>query len=194
MIKLLGKVFGGISKAYAAKQEMKTEIALAEHNLKVNKIKREADYQAKALDSDTQADLAAIEVRKSTWLDELYGVVFISPLIMFWVAPDRAKAWVSSVKELPEWYQLAIGGILIATFGLTRFARTLIEIYFNRKKPASVPAYDPTPIIALGRDLGVSETRILDAVAQKLTLEQCRALWKKDAANHIVVPNDMVTE
>ncbi len=53
-----------------------------------------------------------------SWTDEFITVVYFSPLLVAWFAPERAGAWVQMVQSLPQEYNAVLAGITAAVFGL----------------------------------------------------------------------------
>jgi len=54
---------------------------------------------------------------KRSWTDELVALVWFSPMMMAWISPDRATAWIDTATADPEYYALLVG-ITAAVFGL----------------------------------------------------------------------------
>jgi hypothetical protein len=85
---------------------------------------KKAKYTAEAKRYEMQAqaeadwDQEALRQAQYSWKDELITLVIYAPLVVAWFNPEKAMAWVEFVDELPVWYQLFMGGILAASFGL----------------------------------------------------------------------------
>lgn len=104
---IIDGIINGISKLGTAWVESKTVKMKAKAELDQIKVTQSNDY-----------DITALEASKGSWKDELITLVFFSPFVVAWFAPERADAWVAWVKALPPEYWLVIAGIVAASFGL----------------------------------------------------------------------------
>ena len=64
-----------------------------------------------------------IESMGRSWTDEFIVIVFFSPIIVNWFAPERATAWFASLDTAPEWYTALVIGITAAVFGLGKIKK-----------------------------------------------------------------------
>ena len=58
------------------------------------------------------------ESMQRTWTDEFITVVWFSPLLVAWVEPDRATAWIDAVLGQNPEYVAIVASITAAVFGL----------------------------------------------------------------------------
>jgi len=52
-----------------------------------------------------------------SWTDEFIAVVWFSPLIVSWISPDRAQAWIDTITSQDEYFSMLVG-ITLAVFGI----------------------------------------------------------------------------
>ena len=71
--------------------------------------------KGKASQENIKARMSAM---KRSWTDEFLVVVYFSPLVVGWVSPERAMAWLAMVGEMPDSYMAILFAITGAVFGL----------------------------------------------------------------------------
>tara|TARA_Y100000004_G_C8834322_1_gene377591 strand:+ start:103 stop:477 length:375 start_codon:yes stop_codon:yes gene_type:complete len=84
---------------------------------------------------DQSADTAASSGMEASYKDEFLTLIFSIPLIVIfwesvWGDPEsvqQVKAAFQAMGELPDWYQYAFLGCVIATFGLRGMAKFLVN-------------------------------------------------------------------
>lgn len=123
----------GLFSLLKARQKRNAEITELKHETKKEEIRHKSEMKKQRQTNDANADVASIEARKSTWLDEYLAILFTSPLWMGWFDFEKARNWVQFVRELPEWYYGTIILITAASFGWTRFVLPLFKYFFNKK-------------------------------------------------------------
>ena len=86
----------------------------------LKKSKYVADAKRYEMQSKAEADWDQEALRQAqySWKDELITLVIYAPLVVAWFSKEKAMAWVEFVGELPVWYQIIMGGIVAASFGL----------------------------------------------------------------------------
>lgn len=119
-------IISGLIAAVNKWQEGRTKIKEAKISAKVAKYDAQAQRYYKLLDAETNWDLEALRQSQYSLKDELITVIIFSPLVVAWFDPARAKAWLDFVVNVPLWYQIVMGGIIAAAFGL--------RWYFTKKK------------------------------------------------------------
>lgn len=77
-----------------------------------------ADRAKQEAKSESDYDTTALKQMQFSYKDEFAMLVWYSPIVLAWVYPEKAQAWVDFVGGLPHWYQLGMLGILASTFGL----------------------------------------------------------------------------
>lgn len=111
--------------------EGRIQIKQAKINVQLARYKAEEARWQSAHESETNWDLEALRASKTSWKDEYLTIVLTAPFIGSFI-PDVqdkvAKGW-GYVANAPEWYQMALIGIVAASFGL--------RWMFNRKLGAA---------------------------------------------------------
>lgn len=87
-------------------------------DLKKSKNEAEAARHKQAAQIEGDWDTEALRQSQYSWKDEFLTLIIFSPLIVAWFDEERAMAWVEFVSELPVFYQIFMGGIIAASFGL----------------------------------------------------------------------------
>lgn len=78
----------------------------------------ESQYKEKALQGEIDYDLYAMQQKQHTILDDIIGIVFVSPFVVAWFDEQKAMAWVGFVSAIPLYYWIVFSGIVASTFGL----------------------------------------------------------------------------
>ena len=65
-----------------------------------------------------EALMTRLNAMQRSWTDEFITVVYFSPLMVAWFAPERSEQWVAMVQSLPAEYNAVLAGITAAVFGL----------------------------------------------------------------------------
>ena len=130
---------GGYNERKTIAAQSAREIAQAETELKVTKIKAEQTRIQKEADSDVDYDMQVLRNRNKTLMDELLIIVFVGLFLAHFVPslqPYMAGGWVAMGYEgAPWWFEFAIVGILISTLGLFRLFKFFIGRFY-RVRPA----------------------------------------------------------
>ena len=87
------------------------------------KAKHEAEiaFQHQLAKNEATWDLIALRMSQFSIKDELITIIWFAPLVVAWFEPEAAMDWVTFVSELPLFYQIAMFGIIAASFGLRWF-------------------------------------------------------------------------
>lgn len=67
--------------------------------------------------------VAVAENMQRSGTDEGISLIWFFPLVMLWISPERAIAYINQLESLPEWYVQMLVGITIAVFGLGKLNR-----------------------------------------------------------------------
>ena len=114
---LLGSV-GGLATSWI---DGKTAVQKAEAQIRMKEATGEIDWE-----------LAAIRATQSSWKDEWLTIIFTLPLILSFCG-DWGRQSVHdgflSLQQMPDWYQLSLGAIVAASFGIRSVSK-----FFGRKK------------------------------------------------------------
>lgn len=106
VVTALGSLFSGWLETKKAKQEA------------------EAAYHRAKLQGELDWDTEAMRQAQFSWKDELFVIVWLSPLVVAWVYPEKAQEWLDFVGEMPYWYQIGMFGMMAASFGLRWFFKS----------------------------------------------------------------------
>ena len=104
----------------------------------VTEKKADAEIKLAMAKGDIDWDIAAIKGADSSWKDEYLTIVFTIPLILCFVPIDSiqesvALGFQTLQTSVPQWYYVALGSIIGASFGL----RGVAKFFQNKvaKKP-----------------------------------------------------------
>lgn len=151
--KLLSSVVDGVSDHFKGKQELKKAKIEAEKII----IQSEADTKkAIALSKINQAqngqiidanlDQIAMKQMASSWKDEFIMFIFYIPVILAFIPQTQkyALAGFEVMKQMPEWYQYSIIGILVVTFGMRGLLKNVLSHKITKlPQPSSQPPIKP---------------------------------------------------
>ncbi len=91
----------------------------------------EAEVRKKQLTGEIDWDLAAIKGTDNSWKDEWITLLFSIPLILAfcgdWGNDIVAKGFMA-LEVMPQWYQIALGGIVSASIGMRSVSK-----FFGKK-------------------------------------------------------------
>ena len=93
--------------------------------------KAEAQIRMKEATGEIDWELAAIRATQSSWKDEWLTIIFTIPLILSFCG-DWGRQIVHdgfmSLQQMPDWYQISLGCIVAASFGIRSASK-----FFGRK-------------------------------------------------------------
>ena len=124
---LFSKILEPVTGLIKSWNDGRIQIKQAKIGVQLAKYTAEAERWKSAHQSETNWDLAALEASKTSWKDEYLTLVFTAPFIGSFIPEVQdqvSKGW-GYVSNAPEWYQMALIGIIAASFGL--------RWMFNRK-------------------------------------------------------------
>jgi len=133
---LFSSVVDGISGHFKGKQELKKAkieaqkiIIQAEADTKkaiaLSKVKMAENGQM----IDANLDEIAMKQMASSWKDEFIMFIFYIPVILAFipVTQQYALEGFEVMKQMPDWYQYSIIGILVVTFGMRGLLKSLLS-------------------------------------------------------------------
>ena len=128
---MLAALIGPISSIASTWLEGKVEKTKAETGAKVARAKAEAVIMEKKATGEIDWDLAMAEGSKHSWKDEWITLLFSIPLILAfcgdWGNEIVARGF-ASLEVMPQWYQIALGGIVSASIGMRSVSK-----FFGKK-------------------------------------------------------------
>ena len=93
--------------------------------------KAEAETKMKIATGELDWDLAAMKATENSWKDELITLLFSIPLILAFCGDwgnDIVARGFESLEVMPQWYQIALGGIVSASIGMRSVSK-----FFGKK-------------------------------------------------------------
>lgn len=85
----------------------------------------------KSINGELDLDHNSISGMRWSWKDEWFTVVFSTPIITIFYGAifdkpeviDRMASGMEVISSLPEWYQILLGGMVTASFGILTYQR-----------------------------------------------------------------------
>ena len=93
--------------------------------------KAEAETKMKIATGEIDWDIAAMKATENSWKDEWITLLFSIPLILAFCGQwgnDIVAAGFASLEIMPQWYQIALGGIVSASIGMRSVSK-----FFGKK-------------------------------------------------------------
>jgi len=81
----------------------------------------EAEIKKKQLTGEIDWDIEAMRATENSWKDEWITLLFSIPLILAFCGDwgnDIVARGFASLEVMPQWYQIALGGIVSASIGM----------------------------------------------------------------------------
>jgi hypothetical protein len=107
---MIGQLIGSLTGLATSIIDGKTQIKLTEAEIKKKQLTGEIDW-----------DIEAIKATENSWKDEWITLLFSIPLILAfcgdWGNQIVAQGF-TSLEAMPQWYQIALGGIVSASIGM----------------------------------------------------------------------------
>lgn len=108
VVKILGTVVGG----FVDRAQAKTEQRVAES-------KSKAVIAEKMACGDIEWDSRMAAATEGSWKDEYLTLLVSVPMIMVFMGHEvQVLSAFKVLEEMPTWYQVAIGGVFTASFGI----------------------------------------------------------------------------
>ena len=107
--------------------------------IKAEQTKRKDELKSKSLDTKLEGirngQASDIEMdnnarKHSGWMDDVSFFVFLLPAVLAFYPPalPHITAGFEALKGMPEWYQYALGLMLVAVWGYRRLVTPIVEI------------------------------------------------------------------
>ena len=107
---MIGKIIGSLTGLATSIIDGKTQIKLTEAEIKKKQLTGEIDW-----------DLEAMRATENSWKDEWITLLFSIPLILAFCGDwgnDIFALGLGALEVMPQWYQIALGGIVSASIGM----------------------------------------------------------------------------
>ena len=118
---MIGQLIGSLTGLATSIIDGKTQLKLTEAEIKKKQLTGELDW-----------DIEAMKGTQNSWKDEWITLLFSIPLILAFCGDwgnDIVARGFESLEVMPQWYQIALGGIVSASIGIRSVSR-----YFGAKK------------------------------------------------------------
>ena len=115
-----GKVLEGYQRTQEAKTEAKVAGLKADAEIKQAKALAATKMAEQGQHQDYDLDRLAMENMNKSWKDELILVIFLAPMVLAFIpsmAPYALQGF-EVIKQMPEWYQYIIIGMVVVIYGL----------------------------------------------------------------------------
>lgn len=117
--------------------ESAASIAKAKTDLKVAKLEAAAERERSEAKNDNDYDLAALNNRRSSYMDEVIIVVFLGLYVAHFIPqlqPYMSGGWAAmGYKGVPWYFEFVIVGISVSTLGLMRLFRAFWAVSGSKK-------------------------------------------------------------
>jgi len=117
---MIGQLIGSITGLATSIIDGKTQLKLTEAEIRKKQLTGEIDW-----------DLEAIKATQNSWKDEWITLLFSVPLILAFCGDwgnQIVSAGFVALESMPQWYQLALGGIVSASIGMRSVSK-----FFGKK-------------------------------------------------------------
>lgn len=98
-----------------------------QHELNLKKADAGIELAKQGIQIEANWDNIAQNNMQYTWKDEYLVIIFTIPLILAFI-PDMqpyVKSGFEAIKTTPEWYRYSVMGIVMATFGLRWYMKSI---------------------------------------------------------------------
>ena len=128
---MIGQLIGSLTGLATSIIDGKTQIKLTEAEIKKKQLTGEIDW-----------DLEAMRATENSWKDEWITLLFSIPLILAfcgeWGNAIVAQGF-ASLEIMPQWYQIALGGIVSASIGMRSVSK-----FFGKNNVIKMPQLSET--------------------------------------------------
>jgi|TARA_R110002167_G_scaffold144139_2_gene334211 hypothetical protein len=107
---MIGALISSLTGLATSVIDGKTQIKLTEAEIKKKQLTGEIDW-----------DIEAMKSTENSWKDEWITLLFSIPLILAFCGDwgnDIVARGFASLEVMPQWYQIALGGIVSASIGM----------------------------------------------------------------------------
>lgn len=137
LITFIPDLFKAGTEAYKTHKTIKAAKDVRKHELAVKKL----DNTLEAIRNGQQSDMSMDENSNGriSWADDVSFAIFLVPCLAAFYPPalPSVQAGFVALGEMPEWYQVALGMMLVSVWGYRRIVVPVIEVaakaYFNKK-------------------------------------------------------------
>jgi len=130
---ILGLLVKPVTDYFTTRQEIKAK--RAERLDRIDEARTTASIQRISEGDRAASDLDEYFVRTNGWKDDISFYLFLMPALLAFhpEAVPHVNAGFAALTEMPEWYQVTLGLMLIAVWGYRRMLRPLLEVVLKKK-------------------------------------------------------------
>ena len=117
---MIGQLISSLTGLATSVIDSKTQLKLTE-----------AEVRKKQLTGEIDWDISAMNATENSWKDEWITLLFSIPLILAFCGDwgnDIVARGFAALEVMPQWYQIALGGIVSASIGMRSVSR-----FFGKK-------------------------------------------------------------
>ena len=136
LIEIGGTWLKGKQEETKAKAEAKLVEITADSDIKKAKAIAAIRAAETGQQQDFDLDRIAMEQMGKSWKDELVLIIFLAPMVMAFI-PGMDKyslAGFEVIKQMPEWYQYIIIGMVVVIYGMRGMVKQLVSNKLSIKK------------------------------------------------------------
>ncbi len=102
-------------------------------DVRVHELKAKAlDTKLEAIKHGSESDMKLDESanQRIAWADDVSFVIFLTPCLLAFYPPalEHMQNGFSALEDMPEWYQISLGMMLVSVWGYRRIVTPIIEV------------------------------------------------------------------
>ena len=135
---LLKSAIAPVADAYSKHQTIKDAKNVRKHELATKSLDNKLEQIKQGSLSDMNMDEGANS--RIAWADDVSFIIFLVPCLAAFYPPalPHITAGFKALESMPEWYQVALGMMLISVWGYRRIVTPIVEMvaktYLGTKK------------------------------------------------------------
>jgi len=132
LFSLIGTALKGVMGYFNDKAAIKKAVLERKDELKKLELTAKLEGIKKAQFSDTELDIT--ERKNAGWMDDFSFLVFMIPALLSFFPPaiPYVKQGFEALESMPQWYQYALGGMLVAVWGYRRLVTPIVEFFIKK--------------------------------------------------------------
>lgn len=117
---MIGALIGPVAGLIGTWLEGSVEEKKAKTAMRVAEAEAKAKVMIEAATHESGWERIMAEASKNSWKDEYLTIIFSIPLIMAFIPgmEEIVKSGFAQLEAMPEWYQLSLGAVVAASFGI----------------------------------------------------------------------------
>jgi len=128
ILKALGTVVAPAAEAYKNHQTIKDAKNVRVHELKTAELTNKLEQIKQGSLSDMKMDEDSNQ--RIAWADDVSFIVFLVPCLFAFYPPavPHIMAGFKTLESMPQWYQIALGMMLVSVWGYRRIVTPIIQM------------------------------------------------------------------